>query len=526
MFMYIATDNSSTRHTVLVVGYGKENGVPYWLVKNSWSASWGIDGYVKLAWKDNICGVTKNPVVALFKHTTFQFPVKEKINYVNPLEPDSMGRKIHAQYRPGFHRSVNGSSYHGNVNGPAMTNSSAGNRNKMSVKRKFDQKATALGNTAIFEKKEDKNVNKKDGISNPPFKTQAGKRSEQKVHDAVQKLSNSSVLTKENNFYAQKEDKTAEAVAIERSNPVNTQTSERVETEVVKNQDKTVEMNNSPLNTETNELDAQKEDETPDKTAEISTSPLNTQTNVFDSQKDRIPDTTAQPPLSKETTEFDETDAYEEGNNIASYHSPVNDEMAVNRYALFNTPEQTENAILNKKSSTVEPDYYYPSYAYSLNNPYPVEYGTQEGLVGPVMDGVSRPYEENFEGRRDSNQWFPSEGTSLETEAANHGRMLNTDENTPSMNLQKQNELLNEQHENPIMTPSTPSTTTTTTTKTTTKTKQNLKRTVKSRPTTAPKPVRHYSGKLQDIYDKLEAVIASSLKKNKRLRKNHILKGY
>ena len=58
----LAADNSSTRHTVLVIGYGKEKGVPYWLVKNSWSSPWGIDGYVKLAWKDNICGVTKNPV--------------------------------------------------------------------------------------------------------------------------------------------------------------------------------------------------------------------------------------------------------------------------------------------------------------------------------------------------------------------------------------------------------------------------------------------------------------------------------
>lgn len=45
-------------HVVQLVGYGTcpETKQDYWLVRNSWTSSWGVDGYIKIAREDGYCG--------------------------------------------------------------------------------------------------------------------------------------------------------------------------------------------------------------------------------------------------------------------------------------------------------------------------------------------------------------------------------------------------------------------------------------------------------------------------------------
>jgi cathepsin B len=55
------------RHAVSLIGWGEDNGVAYWICQNSWGATWGEQGFFRIARGADTCGIESSSGLAVVK---------------------------------------------------------------------------------------------------------------------------------------------------------------------------------------------------------------------------------------------------------------------------------------------------------------------------------------------------------------------------------------------------------------------------------------------------------------------------
>lgn len=86
------TNATETDHAISIVGWGEEDGVPFWVLRNSWGSFWGEDGWMRLVRGVNNVGVEGECAFGVPKDDGW--PTPTKIEEEEPVQEEEEKKDV------------------------------------------------------------------------------------------------------------------------------------------------------------------------------------------------------------------------------------------------------------------------------------------------------------------------------------------------------------------------------------------------------------------------------------------------
>lgn len=101
-------------HAIEIVGWGEDNNVKFWWVKNSWGKEWGIDGYFRIIRGKNVCEIETNiiaPVPDFFYPKEYELSPEISMDKILVKQREDIENKFNIKFggidrRSGYSRRI------------------------------------------------------------------------------------------------------------------------------------------------------------------------------------------------------------------------------------------------------------------------------------------------------------------------------------------------------------------------------------------------------------------------------------